>query len=46
MVIHLMHQSSDGKIAGVDLNPAGLLPHYVAYYTCMGSLTAPPCTKA
>jgi carbonic anhydrase len=83
MVIHLMHQASDGtvagiavllkagsanaaiqklwqhipevegkdvegkelEIAGVDVNPAGLLPHNTSYYTYMGSLTAPPCTE-
>jgi carbonic anhydrase len=78
MVIHLMHQSSDGKvaavavllktgsanstiqqlwkympktagkeeeIAGVEVNPAGLLPRDTAYYAYVGSLTAPPCTE-
>jgi carbonic anhydrase len=78
MVVHMMHQSSDGKIAGVaillkagranatirqiwehmptakgkeeevagvEVNPAGLLPRDDAYYTYMGSLTAPPCTE-
>jgi carbonic anhydrase len=78
MVVHLMHQASDGKvaavavllqagsanatiqklwehmpqtegkeqeIAGVEVNPAGLLPRDTAYYTYMGSLTAPPCTE-
>jgi carbonic anhydrase len=79
MVAHFMHQSSDGKVAGVavllkvgkanatvqqlwehmpmteskeeevagiEVNPAGLLPHDVsAYYMYMGSLTAPPCTE-
>ena len=78
MVIHLMHEASDGKvaavavllkagstnatiqqlwehmpkiegkeeqIAGVEVNPAGLLPHDTAYYTYMGSLTAPPCSE-
>ena len=78
MVLHLMHQSSYAKIAGVAVflkagapnatirqlwrfmpptpgkeqeiggvaaNPAGLLPPKMAYYTYMGSLTAPPCTE-
>jgi carbonic anhydrase len=78
MVVHFMHEASDGKVAGVavvlkagksnftiqqlwehmpktegkeedvagvELNPAGLVPHDTAYYTYMGSLTAPPCTE-
>jgi carbonic anhydrase len=78
MVVHLMHDSADGKsvgvavlikagrpnatvqriwehmprivgseqdIAGVDVNPADLLPADTAYYTYEGSLTAPPCTE-
>jgi len=77
MEVHLMHQASDGTVAGVtvflkagsanstiqkiwehmpksegqeevsgvDMNPAGLLPHDRGYYTYMGSQTAPPCTE-
>ncbi|HEY6385498.1 MAG TPA: carbonic anhydrase family protein [Candidatus Acidoferrum sp.] len=78
MVIHLMHEASDGKvaavavllkagsvnstvdqlwehmpntpgkeevIAGVEVNPTGLLPRDTSYYTYMGSLTAPPCSE-
>ncbi|MGH9727147.1 MAG: carbonic anhydrase [Candidatus Acidiferrales bacterium] len=33
------------EIPGVDINPAGLLPRNTAYYTYMGSQTAPPCTE-
>jgi len=32
-------------VPGVEINPAALLPHDTAYYTYMGSLTAPPCTE-
>jgi len=32
-------------LTGVEINPAGLLPQGSAYYTYMGSLTAPPCTE-
>jgi carbonic anhydrase len=77
MEVHLMHQASDGKVAGVavflkvgganatiqklwqympkiegqvevtgvEVNPAGLLPHDTGYYTYLGSQTAPPCTE-
>jgi len=36
------HQEEE--IPGVEVNPTGLLPHDVGYYTYMGSVTAPPCT--
>ncbi|HEY6386437.1 MAG TPA: carbonic anhydrase family protein [Candidatus Acidoferrum sp.] len=32
-------------IPGVEVNPAGLLPHDTGYYTYQGSQTAPPCTE-
>ena len=37
------HQEQE--IPGVEINPAGLLPDDVGYYTYMGSVTAPPCTE-
>jgi|SRR5271166_5867319 len=79
MAIHLMHESSSGKVAGVtvlltagepnatiqkivdhmpaavgpeheipgvEIDPAGMLPRNLSYYTYMGSLTAPPCTES
>ncbi len=33
------------EIPGEEVNPAGLLPRDHAYYTYMGSQTAPPCTE-
>jgi carbonic anhydrase len=77
MVLHLMHQSSDGQVAGVavllkvgsanatiqklwahmpksegdqqtaglQINPAEMLPSSFGYYTYMGSQTAPPCSE-
>jgi carbonic anhydrase len=32
-------------VPGVELNPAGMLPHDKAYYMYMGSPAAPPCTE-
>jgi carbonic anhydrase len=32
-------------IPGIEINPAGLMPKDVSYYTYMGSVTAPPCTE-
>jgi carbonic anhydrase len=38
-------ESKEQEIAGVEVNPAGLLPHDTTYYMYMGSITAPPCTE-
>ena len=78
MVLHLMHESDSGEvagvavllkagnanatvqtifehmpmtegkemeIAGVEVNPEGMLPRDASYYMYAGSLTAPPCTE-
>jgi carbonic anhydrase len=34
------------EVPGVEIDPAGLLPRDLSYYTYMGSVTAPPCTES
>lgn len=38
-------QGKEELVAGVEVNPTGVLPRDTSYYTYMGSLTAPPCTQ-
>jgi len=40
-----MTEGPEHEIAGVEINPADLLPHALGYYLYMGSVTAPPCTE-
>jgi len=42
---HMPISEGQQEVSGVDMNPAGLLPHDLGYYTYMGSQTAPPCTE-
>ena len=36
---------AEHEIPGVQVDPAGLLPRQLGYYTYEGSQTAPPCTE-
>jgi len=38
-------ESKEIAIPGVEINPAGMLPHDLGYYAYTGSVTAPPCTE-
>ena len=38
-------KGNEQSIDGVEVNPSGLLPRDLSYYTYAGSLTAPPCTE-
>ena len=33
------------EVPGVEINPAGLLPETLGYYTYLGSVAAPPCNE-
>jgi carbonic anhydrase len=33
------------EVPGVEIDPGGLLPRSLGYYTYMGAVTAPPCTE-
>ena len=39
------YSHEEQEVPGVMINPAGLLPNTLGYYTYMGSVTAPPCTE-
>ncbi len=39
------NKGNEQNIPGVEIDPAGLLPHDLAYYTYIGSVSAPPCNE-
>ena len=42
---HIPKSEGQEEVAGLEFNPAGLLPGDTSYYTYMGSQTAPPCSE-
>jgi carbonic anhydrase len=42
---HMPMSEGQVEVAGLELNPAALLPRDLGYYTYMGSQTAPPCNE-
>ncbi len=42
---HMPMSEGQLQVAGIEINPAGLLPKNFGYYTYVGSLTAPPCSE-
>jgi carbonic anhydrase len=43
---HMPKSEGQEEVAGLEINPGGLLPRDTsAYYMYMGSITAPPCTE-